>query len=99
MLVGSRRHAKDDGYLIYYSLSYLSSQNRACLIHQEIQSPFPRGMPHRAVPVSVSIALDHVPADEVKATGGCSIGSSESLAFPLHSHISSARQECNEYHF
>ena len=58
-------------------------------------------MVHRAVPISVSIALGHASANAVKATvgGGWSTGSSTSLPFPLHPHMSSARQEGSEYHF
>ena len=58
-------------------------------------------MAHRAAPISVSIALGHASANAVKATagGGWSTGSSASLTFPLHSHMSSARQEGSEYHF
>ena len=64
------------------------------------QSPFPRPMAHRAAPVSVSIALGRASANAVKATAGSwSTGSSESLTFPLHSHMSSARREGSEYHF
>jgi len=64
------------------------------------QSPFPRPMAHRAAPISVSIALGHASANAVKATaGGWSTGSSASLTFPLHSHMSSARREGSEYHF
>ena len=63
------------------------------------QSPFPHPMAHRAAPISVSIALGHVSANAVKATaGGWSTGSSASLTFPLHSHMSSARREGREYH-
>ena len=64
------------------------------------QSPFPRPMAHRAAPISVSIALGHASTNAVKATaGGWSTGSSASLTFPLHSHMSSARREGSEYHF
>ena len=64
------------------------------------QSPFPRPMAHRAAPISVSIALGHASANAVKATtGGWSTGSSASLTFPLHSHMSSARREGSQYHF
>ena len=57
-------------------------------------------MAHRAVSISVSIGLGHAPANAVKATaGGWSTGSSAILTFPLHSHMSSARREGNEYHF
>ena len=64
------------------------------------QSPFPRPMAHRAVPISVSMALGHASASAVKAAaGGGSTGSSASLTFPLHSHMSSARREGSEYHF
>ena len=57
-------------------------------------------MAHRAAPISVSIALGHSSANAVKATaGGWSTGSSASLTFPLHSHMSSARREGSEYHF
>ena len=64
------------------------------------QSPIPRPMAHRAVPISVSIALGHASANAVKATvGSWSTGSSASLTFPLHSYMSSARREGSEYHF
>ena len=57
-------------------------------------------MAHRAAPIFVSIALGHASANAVKATaGGWSTSSSASLTFPLHSHMSSARQEDSEYHF
>ena len=57
-------------------------------------------MAHRAAPISVSIALGHASANVVKATArGWSTGSSASLTFPLHSHMSSARREGSEYHF
>ena len=57
-------------------------------------------MAHRAAPISVFIALGHATANAVKATaGGWSTGSSASLTFSLHSHMSSARREGNEYHF
>ena len=57
-------------------------------------------MAHRAAPISVSIALSLAPGNAVKATaGGWSTGSSASLTFPLHSHMSSARREGSEYHF
>ena len=50
--------------------------------------------------ISVSIALGHASANAVKATaGGWSTGSSVSFTFPLHSHMTSARQEDSEYHF
>ena len=63
-------------------------------------SLFPRHMAHRAAPMSVSIALGHESVNAVKATaGGWSAGSSASLTFPLHSHMSSARREGSEYHF
>ena len=53
-----------------------------------------------AAPISDSIALGHASANAVKATvGGWSTGSSASLTFPLHSHMSSARREGSEYHF
>ena len=66
--------------------------------HQK--SPFPRQMAHRAAPISVSIALGYASANAVKATaGGWSTGSSASLTFPFHSHMSSARREGSEYHF
>ena len=68
--------------------------------NNKIQSPFPRPMAHRAVPISVSIALGHASANAVKATTwGWSTGSSASLNFPLHSHMSSARREGSEYHY
>ena len=64
------------------------------------QSPFPRPMTHRAAPISVSISLGLASANAVKATaGGWSTGSSASLTFPFHSHISSARREGSEHHF
>ena len=57
-------------------------------------------MAHRAAPVSVSIALGHTSVNAVKATAGdWSTGSSTSLTFPIHSHMSSARREGSEYHF
>jgi len=57
-------------------------------------------MMHRAAPISVSIALGHASANALKATaGGWSTGSSASLTFPLHSHMSSARREGSEYYF
>ena len=57
-------------------------------------------MAHRAAPISVSIPLGHASANAVKATaGGWSTGSSASLTFPLHSHMSIARREGSEYHF
>ena len=57
-------------------------------------------MAHGAAPTSVSIALGHASANAVKATAeGWSTGSSASLTFPLHSHMSSARREGSEYHF
>ena len=57
-------------------------------------------MAHRAAPISVSIALDHASANAVKAKAeDWSTGSSASLTFPLHSHMSSARREGSEYHF
>ena len=73
----------------------------ASLSHKsQSQSPFPRPMAHRAAPVSISIALGHESANTVKAAaGGWSTGSSASLTFPLHSHMSSARREGSEYHF
>ena len=56
-------------------------------------------MAHRAAPISVSIALGHASANAVKATAvGWSTGSSASLTFPFHSHMSSARREGSEYH-
>ena len=65
-----------------------------------ISSPFRRPMPHRTAHISVSIALGHASANAVKATAGdWSTGSSVSLTFPLHSHMSSARREGSEYHF
>ena len=65
------------------------------------RSPFPRPMAYRAAPISVSIALGHAFANAVKAIagGGWSTGSSASLTFSLHSHMSSARREGSEYHF
>ena len=60
---------------------------------------FPRPMAYGAAPMSVSIALGHASANAVKViTWGWSTGSSASLTFPLHSHMSSARQEGSEYH-
>ena len=57
-------------------------------------------MVHRMAPISIYVALGHTSMDAVKATGGgWSTGSSASLTFPLHSHLSSARQEGSEYHF
>ena len=71
-----------------------------CYVKKSSQSPFLRPMAHRAAPISVSIALGHASATAVKATvGGWSTGSSASLTFPLHSHMSSARREGSEYHF
>ena len=53
-----------------------------------------------AAPISVSVALGHASANAVKATvGGWPTGSSASLTFPLHSHMSSARREGSEHHF
>ena len=64
------------------------------------QGPFLHHMAHRAAPISVSIALGHASANAVKATAGrWSTGSSASVTFPLHSHMSSARREGSEYHF
>ena len=66
----------------------------------QVQSPFPRPMAYRVAPISVSIALGHASANAVKATaGGWSTGSSVSLTFLLHSHMSSARREGSEHHF
>ena len=57
-------------------------------------------MAHSAALISVAIALGHTSANAVKATvGGWSTGSSASLTFPLHSQMSSTRQEGSEYHF
>ena len=57
-------------------------------------------MAHRAASISVSIALGHVSVNAVKATAGdWSTGSSASLTFQLHSHMSSTRREGSEYHF
>ena len=57
-------------------------------------------MAHSAAPISVSIALGHASTNAVKATaGGWSTGSSASLTFPFHSHMSSARREGIEYNF
>jgi len=57
-------------------------------------------MAHRVAPISVSIALGHATANAVKATaGGWSTGSSASLTFPFHSHMSSARRVDSEYRF
>ena len=62
----------------------------------------PAPIVHRVVPISVSVALGHMSVNAVKARvggGGWSTGSSAYLTFPLHSHMSSARQEGSEYHF
>ena len=57
-------------------------------------------MVHRAAPNSAFIALGHASANAMKATaGGWSTGSSASLTFLLHSHMSSAIREGSEYHF
>ena len=57
-------------------------------------------MVHEAATISVSIALGHASGNAVKATaGGWPTGSSASLTFLLHSHMSSARREGSEYHF
>ena len=57
-------------------------------------------MAHRAVPISVSIALGHASANAVRATvGGWSTGSFACLTSPLLSHLLSARREGSEYHF
>jgi len=57
-------------------------------------------MAHRAVPISVSIALGHASANAVKATaGGWTTGSSASLTVPLHSHMSNTRREGSKYRF
>ena len=59
----------------------------------------PTPMAHRVAPISVSIALGHTSANEVKATAaGWFTGSSACLIFPLHSLTSSARREGSEYH-
>ena len=79
---------------------YVEGMKHPCVSKSQSQSPFTRPIVHRAVSISVSIALGHVSTNAVKATaGGWSTGSSASLNFPLHSHISSARQEGSEYHF
>ena len=71
-----------------------------CQGKSKSQSPFPRPFAHRAAPISVSTALGHASVNAVKATaGGWPTVSSASLTFPLHSHMSSARREGNEYHF
>ena len=68
-------------------------------IIKKSQSPFLHPMAHRAAPISVSIALGHASVNAVKATvGGWSTGSSMSLTFPLHSHMSSTRRKGSEYH-
>ena len=57
---------------------------------------FPAPMAHRAAPISVSIAIGHASSNAVGATaggGGWSTGSSASLTFSLHSHMSSTRRE------
>ena len=67
---------------------------KTVMLFKKIKRPFPRPMAHRAVPISVSIALGHASANAVKTTAeGWSTGSSASLTFPLHSHMSSARRE------
>ena len=64
------------------------------------QSPFPHPVAHRAAPISISMALGHASANAVTAkAGGWSTGSSASLTFPLHSHMSSNKREGSEYHF
>ena len=74
--------------------------NQSLVRRYYCQSPFPRQMAHRAAPISVSITLGHASANAVKTTArGWSTGSSASLTFPLHSHISSARREGSKYHF
>ena len=78
---------------------YTSRLIKDCSLSRS-QSPFPRPMAHRAAPISVAIALAHASANAVKATAGSwSTGSSASLTFPLHSHMSSARREGSDYHF
>ena len=79
-------------------INYQFSQIQSLKFHLFIfimhssQSPFPRHIVHRAVPISVSIALGHASANAVKdIAGGWSTGSSASLTFPLHSHMLSAR--------
>ena len=89
------------------SVLYSTKDNVLCLheVFRQVcfkvksQSPFLLPMMHRAASISVSMALGHASANAVKATaGGWSTGSSASLTFPLHSHISSARREGSEYH-
>ena len=43
---------------------------RRGLLIEKSQSPFPRPMAHKAVPISVSLALGHASANAVKATAG-----------------------------
>ena len=70
------------------------------LFNKSSQSPFPHPMAYRAAPSSVSLTLGHTSANAVKATAGSwSTGSSASLTFSLHSHMSSARREGSEYQF
>ena len=67
---------------------------------QKSKSPFPLPLAHRAAHISVSIALGYASPNAVKATaGGWSTGSSASLTFLLHSHMSSASREGSEDHF
>ena len=81
-------------------VQYYSTHTFTLHYQSQSQSPFPRQMAHRAVTISVSIALGHASANAVKATAGYwSTGSSASLTFPLHSHTSSASREGSEYHF
>ena len=68
------------------------------VISKKSQSLFPHPMANRAAHISVSIALGVCECSE-SYSGGWSTGSSASLTFPLHSHISSARREGSEYHF
>ena len=57
-------------------------------------------MKHRAALTSVSIFLGHESVNAVKVTEEClSSGSSATLTFSLHSHMSSARREGSEYQF
>ena len=84
----------------FASNTLFNSPHRNLPLKQSSQSLFPRPMAHWAAPISVSIALGHASTNAVKATaGGCSTGTSASLTFPLHSHMSSARRESSEYHF
>ena len=72
--------------------------NTSKYIHKKVKV-LPMPMVHRAVPISVSVALGHMSSNAVKATaGGWSTGSSACLTFPLYSLMSSTRREGSEYH-